>query len=140
MLSGFPLHVEDHWDCCCVCCHPVAKGDRQETCPYAFKKLLAFSPLSERMNSGAPRWWMMLCKTLVTRWLGMLVSVSSARHSRVNASTTLKTRSRRPFAVTSLAKSNRPFLVRRRERRPLRVTARQPLAPDPPYRQSSVTI
>ena len=43
--------------------------------------------------------------TRVTRWLGILVSVSSARHSRVKVSTTLNTRSRCPLAVTSLAKS-----------------------------------
>src|ERR1700761_2880997 len=88
-----------------LCCDAVAEGDRQETCTYAFKKLLAFSPLSDFRNSGRPRRSMTLCKILVTRWLGILVSVSSAKHSRVKASTTLNTLSRRPLAVTSLAKS-----------------------------------
>lgn len=61
----------------------VAEGDRQETCIYALKKLLAFSPLSTRIASGKPRSSTTRSSTLKTRALGRLRSTSMAKHCRV---------------------------------------------------------
>ncbi len=62
-------------------------------------------PLSERTFSGRPRSPINRSSTRVTRPLPRLVSASSARHSRVYASTTLRIRTIRPVARPSTMKS-----------------------------------
>jgi hypothetical protein len=55
--------------------------------------------------SGSPRCSISRSSSRVTRPLPRLVSASSTRHSRVNASTTLRMRIMRPFANPSTMKS-----------------------------------
>ena len=63
-----------------------------------------------------PRLAMISSSTRVTRRLAKPVSTSSARHSRVKASTTLSTRIVRPAASHIMRKVQGPFLVGRRRR------------------------
>ena len=96
-------------------------------------------PLSERTFSGRPRSSISRSSTRVTRPLPRLVSASSARHSRVYASTTLRMRTILPVARPSTMKSIAHSWLGR-IRRGSGTIPHQPLALPPPHRQPLLHI
>ena len=69
-------------------------------------RLVSSGPLSQRIACGRPRSLTIASSTRVTLRLAKLVSTSKAKHSRVNASTTLSTRIVRPHSTASCTKSS----------------------------------
>src|SRR5579885_1827495 len=80
-------------------------------------RLVISGPLSQRIASGLPRSATIPSNTRVTRRLAKLVSVSSAKHSRVHASTTLNTRIARPDGLLPSVRREVYMILRNEEER-----------------------